>query len=163
MVLIGVHFVAQRAVLLVDLAARPSVTSRNELFRNVERVLRGSHIFSTVPRLALLNPAPALMEPYLLSYLHRLGKLDATMIVERVRHSEFDVAITAARPESWRGIVHVDPDVHDAVAASYEPRCTLSGWLFHLPRNPHSASRELAQGLASIGCAPIPPGQPVNW
>jgi hypothetical protein len=46
-----------------------SIESRNEAFRTMQNALQGRHIFSTVPRLALLDPNPALMEPFLLSYL----------------------------------------------------------------------------------------------
>ena len=161
--LFGIHFVAPRAVLLFDRPASRSVESRNELFRHVERVLQGRHIFSTVPRLALLDPAPALMEPYLLSYMQRLGKADPTIIAERIRDSEFDVVITAAAPGAWRGISHIGPDLHDAVAAAYEPQCTLPGWLFHLPRDPRMLSKPLTQDLANIGCVPVPPGHAASW
>ena len=73
-----------------------SVASRNQAFRTLEQTLRGHRIFSTVPRLALFDPAPALTEPYLLTYQQRLGKFDPRPILERLHNSEFDVVITAA-------------------------------------------------------------------
>ena len=40
------------------------VRAANENFRRLEGALIGQHIFSTVPRIALLGPQPALMEPF---------------------------------------------------------------------------------------------------
>jgi hypothetical protein len=59
---------------------------------------------STVPRLALIDPVPTLTEPFLMSYLVRLGKIDPEPIVRQVRNGDFDVVITLAeREENWRG------------------------------------------------------------
>jgi len=134
-----------------------SVTSRNQAFRMLEQVLRGHRIFSTVPRLALFDPAPALTEPYLLTYQQRLGKFDPRPILKRVHNSEFDVVITAAKRESWRGLPHIAPDLRDAIAAAYQPYCVVRGAMMHLPRRPRPERSVLAQDLAKIGCQTVPP------
>ncbi len=65
----------------------PATTrSSNAAFRKIETALRGRHIFSTVPRIALLDPKPALVEPYLLTYMRRLGRFDGQAIPERIRN-----------------------------------------------------------------------------
>lgn len=133
------------------------VTSRNQAFRALEQTLRGRRIFSTVPRLALFDPAPALTLPHLVSYQERLGKFDPWPILERVQNSEFDVVITLAQPGSWRGVLHIAPNLRAAIAASYRPHCVVRGSMMHLPRRPRRDSSGLARDLARIGCLAVPP------
>ena len=156
--LFAVHFLVPRAKELRYQLVNPpaSVESRNEAFRMIERALSGQRILSTVPRLALIDPRPPLTEPYLLAYQQRLGKFDPQPILERIRQSEFDVVITSARPQSWRGIDLIGPELRNAIVASYRPQCILLGSLVHLPRNPRSVGSPLALDLANVGCAPIP-------
>jgi len=158
--LFGIYFLAPRALLLYGEIEN---VGADEAFLKVAGALHGHHIFSTIPRLALLDPHPSLMEPYLLTYMHRLGKLDPKPIVERIRNSEYDVVITAERPQSWRGVLHIDPDVRNAIVDSYNPQCTLRGWLLQLPRHPHSTSSDLAQQLANRGCEPVPASTGPSW
>jgi hypothetical protein len=133
------------------------VESENSRFRRAQNVLSGRHIFSTVPRLALLDRTPALTEPYLLSLLKRLGKFDPQPIIERIRNEEFDIVITAAQSKSWRGVPHISPDLHRAIEASYRPQCIIIGSLVHLPRNRPDDS--LAQELYENGCVPFSSNQ----
>jgi len=126
---------------------------KNQEFRNIENALRGQHIFSTVPRVALLDAEPALMEPYLLSYLQLMGKFDPSPILRRIRDREFDVVITASKPESWRGIPHIGPELRYAIVTSYRPYCVTSGYLLHLPMNRQNSTLE--NSLTEIGCTPV--------
>jgi hypothetical protein len=93
-----VHFLGPRAQELHYRLSNPDapVESRNEAFRVMERALSGQRIFSTVPRIALIDSIPPLTEPFLLSYLQRLGKFDPQPILERIRQNEFDLLITSA-------------------------------------------------------------------
>src|SRR5262249_45732776 len=134
--------------------SRREIESRNHQFRLAQDALGRKHIFSTLSRLALVDPAPAVTEPYLLSYMERLGKFDPQPILERVRNGEFDVVITAMRSQSWRGIPRVSPDLHRAIEASYTPLCTMLGALLHLPRS-RPEDRDLSQELFRIGCVPV--------
>jgi hypothetical protein len=136
-------------------SGRNDVEISNSVFRTTQHALRGRHIFSTVPRLALLDPHPALIEPFLLSYLQRLGKIDSYPVIERIRSDEFDVVITRAAKDSWRGIPVIPDDLHRAIGASYKPECTIHGkWLLHLPRNrPENSAFE--QELSQAGCLPF--------
>ncbi len=132
----------------------------------MQNALQGRHIFSTVPRLALLDPNPALMEPFLLSYLQRLGKFDARPILDRVRSGEFDVLITAAHPDSYRGVPVITRDLRGAIVASYTPHCVLLGsevYLLgseiYLPRY-RPEDKTLVRNLEQIGCVPVPTIEP---
>jgi hypothetical protein len=117
-------------------------------------MLGGLHIFSTVPRLALLDAAPALTEPYLMSYMQQLGKFDPQPILERVRSKEFDVVITASRRVSWRSVPHIAPDLRRAIEESYVPQCTVLGALVQVPRA-RPGNDDLLRGLNRNGCVPL--------
>jgi len=139
---------------LRDRVAEP-VRSQNETFLHLETALRGRHFFSTVPRLALLDSQPALTEPFLVSYLERLGKFDARPIVRRVAGGEFDLVITGSEDRQWRGIRHVPRDLQTAIDAAYEPSCTMLKDVFWLPRRLTRQSGTLSADLASAGCVPV--------
>ena len=125
--------------------------ARNAVFRKVQNALRGRHVFSTVPRLALLDPEPALMEPYLLSYQERLGKFNPRPLLDRIRKGEFDVLITALQPISYRGIEHIGPELRSAIDFSYRPYCSILGSLLYLPRD-RTEDGGLTEELNRIGC-----------
>jgi hypothetical protein len=131
------------------------VAIENNQFRKAQEVLKRWHLFSTVPRLALLDSEPALTEPYLMSYIQRLGKFDPQPILERIRSGEFDVVITAAQSLSHRGIPHITPDLHRAIEDFYQPQCTMLGALIHVPRDRLKDS-ERAEELSRAGCVPVP-------
>jgi hypothetical protein len=132
-----------------------SVTTRNQAFRTLEQALRGQHIMSTIPRLALLDRTPALTEPFLMTYMERLGKFDPRLILERVHNDEFDVVITSAKTEIWRGVPYMPPDLAVSIAAAYRPHCLLFGSVMHLPRQRRDSSA-LTRSLAGAGCTLIP-------
>ena len=163
--LLGVYVLVPRAVYLWEqIKYRDSrIEAENKTFLKLERALRGHRIFSTVPRFALLDPNPPLVEPYLLSYLHLLGKQDPKPILDSIRNGEYDVALTAVTPRSWRGIFHIEPGLHGAIADSYRPQCAIQGWLLHLPARPHPDSSALAQDLLDIGCVAVPPATNPDW
>ena len=132
-----------------------AVAASNHLLRRTAAVLNGLRVFSTVPRLALLDPDPALMEPYLLSYLQRLHKIDMEPILERVRRGEFDVAVTADHDDGWRGVPHIASSLREVITAAYRPYCTLPGNILYLPRT-RPANGALVQRLVQIDCEPFP-------
>jgi hypothetical protein len=141
------------------------VRSENQAFRRLEDALRGRHIFSTIPRAALLDADPALVEPYLLSYMQRLGKFDPAPILRRIRAGEFDVVITSSKPASWRGISHIAPELRQAIAASYRAHCVYSRYLFHFAEHRHD-NGALERALTGIGCIPVecnPPSVCPTW
>jgi len=135
------------------------VKLNNREFGKIQDVLRGRHVFSSVPSVALLDPQPALMDPFLLGYLQRVGKFDPKPIFERIRNSEFDIVVTASTPQVWRGILHVGPELRGTISASYQPYCVYSKYLFHLPRN-QSGKSTLAKELLEIGCQPVACNRP---
>lgn len=166
MAILVIHFLVPASMqLYTDLGVLRSgwVETGNTEIRQVEQALSGHRTFSVVPRLALLEPSPPLMEPYLLSYLHRLGKVDLTLFTEPIRREEYDAVITNALPVSWRGISHTDPTLRDAISNSYKPYCKLQNWLFHLPNEAADGNTSLAQALTNIGCLRLPADAAVNW
>jgi hypothetical protein len=131
-----------------------AVKSRNDTLRKVQNVLQGRHIFATVPRLALMDPVPVLMEPFLLTYLQRLGKFDSQPIIERIQSNEFDLVITETPSLSWRGLPVISPDIHRAIEASYRPQCVLGNYLMQIPRS-RSGDRGLLEELDRNRCVPV--------
>jgi hypothetical protein len=130
-----------------------AIKSRNDTFRIVQNMLQGRHIFTTVPRLAIMDSVPVLMEPLQASYLQRLGKFDPEPIIQRIRGSEFDLVITEIPVRSWRGIV-LSPDIHRAIEASYRPQCVLGHYLMHLPRS-RPGDSGLLEELDRNQCVPV--------
>jgi hypothetical protein len=162
--LIGIYVVVPQArVLRDDIQSSEPMAVQNARFRALEHTLSGEHIFSTVPRIALLDSNPALVEPYLLTYSTRLGKVDPGPVISRVQRGEFDVAITSATALEWRHVLHILPSLRQAIAASYQPNCTLGGWLVQLPRASHAGSAALASRLSRIGCAPYDAAVAPAW
>jgi hypothetical protein len=143
-------------------AGTKSVESRNADFRQVEDVIRRYHVFSTVPRIALSDPAPLLLEPYLLSYLVRTNRINQAPILKPVEDVTFDGILTHARSQTFRGIPLINPQLHAAIADSYEPHCEWNSWLLHLPKRHHTRAEALARDMAAIGCRPHVSGEP-RW
>jgi hypothetical protein len=141
---------------------RSSVQTRNAMLSDVQRVLTGRRVFSTVQRVALMEPMPPLMESYLLSYLHKVGKVDPAPIVKGVYDGTYDVVVTAANRQVFRGVEHLDPDVRTAIASSYTPMCVLGRWLFHSPKRTESADT-LSRDLHAIGCVPVTVRDHLAW
>ena len=131
----------------------PAVLSENDQLRKVKALLRGLHIFSTIPRMALFDPEPALMEPALLSYLQRVGRFDPAPILERVRAEEFDIVITADAPGSWRGVPRVAPDLERSITSAYKPYCAVLDSVLYVPRDRPVDSMPRA-GWRQAGCIP---------
>jgi hypothetical protein len=131
-----------------------SIRSQNAAFRRLAAALHGRHLFSTVPRIALLNQQPALVEPFLLSYMRRLGKFDGQPIMMRIRNDEFDVVVTSVdRFANWRGIPHIDKELAASIAFAYKPACATRECLVYLPRT-RPKDEFLAKDLAAAGCVP---------
>lgn len=137
---------------------QPAETTRkNERMRRVYQVLEGRHLFSTIPRLALLDPNPPLMDAFFLSYLGRLGKLDTEPWLRSIRQEEFDAVILAAdedAPESYRTIRRMEPEgFRETIPAHYRLHCTILGARIYLPRNRPEDGGFLRQ-LQEVGCEP---------
>jgi len=125
-----------------------AVEADNQSFRRMQNVLRGQHIFSTVERLALLDPAPALVNAF------SFWTINPEAIYDRIRSSEFDIVITASTAQKYRGVDYISPDLRQAIVTAYTPYCEIYGVLLHLPRNRPPGSA-LVQDLNKIGCASV--------
>jgi hypothetical protein len=127
----------------------PIVTSENASFRQLQHALQGQHIFSTIERLALLDPAPALVNAFSFWTIPH-----PQLIYNRVRAEEFDVVLTRPVAERYRGVFHITPDLHKAISSAYVPYCIVGQILVHLPRN--APANDFKQKLNQIGCEAIP-------
>ena len=146
-------------------ASPRTVRAINRQFRRTEEALRGRSIFSTAPRMALLDPHPALIEPYLLNYMQNLGKVDPKPLLDRIRSDEFDVVITRDVSDSWRGVSKVGADLGKAIVESYRPYCVLQldeALYVFFPRN-RPEDRILMEKLRDIDCAPYHRGGDALW
>jgi hypothetical protein len=141
-------------------ASLGAVQSGNEEFQKFADALHGQHIFSTVPRIALLDAQPVLLEPFLMSYLQRLGHFDPAPMFRKLGDQEFDIVVTASAPQAFRGITYIGPDLRRAIVASYHPYCFYSGYLVHLPVQRQNDA--LKSSLAGIGCTPVVCDSPSN-
>jgi hypothetical protein len=158
-------FLPKAESLLHFVRSGPHAAAMNDArFRKTAAGLEGLRIFSTVPRMALLDTQPALVEPFLLTYMSRLGKTDMHPILERVRRAEFDIAITADSDTTWRGIHHVTPQLRKALMLAYKPYCTLPNEITSISAFPlvylplaKSADGAVIDRLSRIGCMPYPP------
>ncbi len=138
------------------------IKAQNALFRRTADALRGQHIFSTTPRMAFFDPHPALMEPYLLSYLQRLEQANPQPIEERIRRGEFDLVITAQNSIPWRGIPKIGTDLGNAIVEAYTPYCTVLSSVLFLPRHrPEDAI--LTQKLHQLDCIPYHQPTTPTW
>ena len=155
--------VAMRAEQAVPTLKNGWVESGDDEIRKLSQVLAGSRIFSSFPRLALLDPNPPLTEPFLLSYLHRLGKVDLEPFTQPLLRREYDVVITYDRELSWRNLNQLHPELHSAIASSYKPYCTFHRALFHFPDSVAPSTSILKGRLREIGCSPISDEAGNNW
>lgn len=164
-VLFAIHFMAPRVLLFYGqiVTSDTTVASRNDAFRKVEGVLRGHRILSTIPRLALIDPQPPLLEPFLLYYLQRLGKIDPEPLFSGIRGGAYGVVVTSNQAVAYRGLLAIGPDFRAAITSAYRPNCTLGGRLFHLPIRSNVDTHELAADLARIGCAPVSAASAAGW
>ena len=131
------------------------VEENNRKFLNLKNALNGLRILSIDPRMALIDPHPPLVEPYLLSYLRRLGHFDASPLIKRIYSTDFDVLVSPpVSPQTWRGVPHFEgADLDTAVSDSYEPDCMILGDVIKLPRS-RADNAVIKEKLRAGGCAP---------
>ncbi len=125
------------------------VSKLNREILSIDDAIRGEHFFSTAPILALHGADPILTEPFLFSYLEKLGTLDARPLAERIRSQEFSAAVTFSDEFAYRSVA-LSPALVAAIGDSYQPYCEFGGMVFHFPRRGPVGA--LAARLKSIGC-----------
>src|SRR5262245_12419827 len=121
---------------------------------SLREAFHGRHIFTTVPYVALFDPHPAMIEPFLFSYLQRVGKIDPTPVMNSLQREEFEAVVTRREAQSYRGIDHISSSLRQAIITAYTPHCELYGLLVHLPRD-KARSSALRTKLQEIGCQPV--------
>src|SRR5262249_50959875 len=61
------------------------IRTANQRASLIREVFQGRHIFTTVSYVALFDPQPAMIEPFLFSYLQRVGKIDPTPVMNSLQ------------------------------------------------------------------------------
>ena len=153
-----------RAAELLTVAVGPAVArERDAHARLLAPILAPRHTLATVPWVALLDTHPALVEPYLLLYLGRLGRTNLTPVPTDVRAGAFDAVFTATTAREWRGVPHIDSELRAAITAAYTPFCVLGNVLAHVPAGPAPDATPVAVALRGIGCRGLAPGTAPAW
>jgi hypothetical protein len=129
-----------------------TVIEKNRQFSDLEGALRGRHIFSVDPRVALIDPHPALMEPFLLTYSRRMGHFDPAPFIKRISAGEFDAVVSSLRVKVYRGVRYDGAELENAISTAYQPYCTALGDVIRLPRS-RPGNTEFKDELRSAGCA----------
>ncbi len=130
--------------------------SWNRHMAALRSVLQGNRVLSTVPTVTYLAPETVISEPFLLSILDRQGLIDLQPLRNRILDHEFDIVVTMAEAEKWRGVPNLPVGLRPAIAEAYRPLCVFEGWLIHLPSTPPRPG--LPERFTAIGCAPVVPG-----
>ena len=153
-----------RAIELLGATIGPTVAQERDAHASLlAPILAPRHTLATVPWVALLDPHPTLMEPYMLSYLGQLGKTNLTPVPSELRARAFDAVFTASTAQTWRGVPHINTELRTAIAEAYAPYCVLGTVLAHLPAGHAPESTSLAVELRGIGCRPLAPGTAPAW
>jgi hypothetical protein len=126
-------------------------------------ILATRRSLATVPWVAVLDPHPSLVEPYLLSYLIRLGRTSPTPLPAEVRAKAFDAVFTAPTAQEYRGVPHINGILRAAIASAYVPYCVMGPVLAHLPAGSPPESTSLATDLRAAGCRPLTPDTTPVW
>ena len=130
------------------------IRAANQRASLIREAFQGRHIFTIVPFVALFDPQPAMIEPFVFSYLQRLGKIDPTPVMNSLQREEFEAVVTQRGARSYRGIDFISPSLRQAIITGYTPHCELDGLLVHLPRDT-AHSGDLRTKLQEIGCQPV--------
>ncbi len=140
----------------------PATAAWNSHMNDIRGVFQGYRVLSFVPTATYLAPETVLSEPYLLTYLEQLGRIDSGPLQKRIRDREFDIVVTPATLLLWRGVPRLAPRLRPAIAETYQPFCEFQDWAIHLPR--HSPPPGLRERLIAIGCFDTLPGvSPHSW
>jgi hypothetical protein len=139
---------------------RSETASWNLHMAALRGVLQGNRVLSTVPTATYLAPETVISEPFLLSTLDRQGLIDLQPLSNRILGHEFDIVVTPAEADSWRGVPNMPAGLRPAIAAAYRPFCIFQGWLIHLPGQPSHPG--LPEQFTAIGCTAVVPGVAAN-
>src|SRR5262249_10019073 len=155
--LIGFYLVLPIVQDLISLRERLSpsyIRTVNQQVSLMREAFQGRHIFSTVPYVALFDPRPAMIEPFLFSYLQRVNKIDPIPVMNSLQREEFAAVVTRNGAGSYRGIDFISPPLRQAIITAYTPPCGLFGLLVNLPRD-STPWGYLRTKLEQISCRPF--------
>ena len=125
--------------------------AQNRYMENLRVEFASQNVFSTVGWASHLTQNVAISEPFLLSYLERIGKWDSAPWVGRIRQQSFDLIVAGLPAAFYRGIPHMSPKIRAAIEEAYEPFCACPDILLFHRRGENPDSARLAR-FAAIGC-----------
>jgi hypothetical protein len=114
-------------------------------------------VLSLFPAVTFFAPEVIVSDPWLASYMERLGKVDLHPLAGRIRAQAFDLIVTQRNPAaSYRGIDHLSPTLRPAIHEAYEPFCWMGGVAIFVPRSSTGAQtkRPVQPSSDTTACLP---------
>jgi hypothetical protein len=120
----------------------------------LERALDGRRVFTTLPRVAMMQAVPVITEPFLHSVWERTGRQDTRAIADSILRGEYEAVVTSPERPSYRGLPHVTESISQAISTAYVPFCTTKKFTVHLPRTdaPVELPETMAKALREAEC-----------
>jgi hypothetical protein len=129
------------------------IASANQSWRALEDALEGRDVLALVPRVAAMQEAPIMTEPFFHAMQRQAGKIDAFDLAGRIRRTEYEAIVTTFGPDQFRIVQFPSPPLIEAIDQAYRRSCSMLGMSVHVPLD-SSGSSGLADALARAGCQP---------
>jgi hypothetical protein len=129
------------------------IGSANQSWRALEDALEGRDVLALVPRVAAMQEAPIMTEPFFHAMQRQAGKIDAFDLAGRIRRTEYEAIVTTFGPDQFRIVQFPSPPLIEAIDQAYRRSCSMLGMSVHVPLD-SSGSSGLADALARAGCQP---------
>jgi hypothetical protein len=126
-----------------------AVAAGHHKARVFRAAFHGQKVLSFVPAVTIFAPEVALSDPFLASFLERVGKFDFHPLAGRIRSQAFDLIVTSREPISYRGVDHLSPTLRPAIREAYQPFCHMEGVVIFVRRN---SAGPLTERLVGLGC-----------
>jgi hypothetical protein len=126
-----------------------AMAEQHRAARVFRAAFQGQKVLSFVPAVTIFAPEVALSEPFLASFLERLGEFDFHPLAGRIRSQAFDLIVTSIAPMSYRGVYLLSPTLRPAIREAYEPFCQMEGLVIFVRRN---SAGPLTERLVQLGC-----------
>ncbi|GEM_PF-1278611 len=131
------------------------ISDYNRELRCMQSLVKGASVMTTIPRLALMTPEPAITEPYMVSYQLKNDGRRYSRLRARLRQGEFDLVVTDIADREYRGIPFLAAPIRAAMAeGGYAAFCGNSFALVYM-RNGDPEGGGMAQSLTASGCRPM--------
>jgi hypothetical protein len=106
-------------------------------------------VLSFVPAVTFFASEMIISDPFMTTYMERLGKVDLHPLAGRIQAQVFDLIVTPGEPVIYRGIDHVSPTLRPAIQEAYQPFCRMGDAVILVRRN---SAGPLTKRLVELGC-----------